>query len=204
VIALVRYTLATVVLSQRFLPPVLLFLAALFIFTSRDNGPLVPVYALSSAAVFVCATWLTVAIVNAEDPVQRSVTSVTAGGSGRVLVASVWVACGWLVVITVVGLAYPLTSGQHPVGPAVFALGAAAELTSGCTGVAIGLLCSRLVIRRAGWSALTALAAVLAFLLVPHLPPINPVFRLLANGTSAGPLLVGATVLTRFVALRRD
>jgi hypothetical protein len=197
---------------------VLLFLAALFIFTSKDNGPLVPVWALSSAAVFVCATWLTVAIVNAEDPVQRSVTIVNAGGSGRVLVASVWVAFGWLVLLTVIGLTYPLTTGHHPVSPAVFALGAAAELTSGCTGVAVGLLCSRLVIRRTGWSALTALAAILAFLLVPHLPPINPVFRLLANGTSAGPLvapvagfgavsvvlLVAATVLTRFVALRRD
>lgn len=217
-IALVRYTLSTVLLSQRYLPPVLLFLAILAVFTSRDDGSLVPVYALCSAAVFVCGTWLTVATVNTEDPVRRSITVVNAGGTGRVLVASVWVAFGWCALIVVIGLLYPLTSGHHPVGPAVFALGAAAELTGGCTGVAVGLLCSRLVIRRTGYSVLAALGAILLLLLVPGLPPVNPVFHLLAGHRSAGSLLApvlafgavsvvlvtASTAVTRFVTLRRD
>jgi hypothetical protein len=218
VISLVRYSLATVVQSQRYLPPVLLFIAILAIFTSKDNGPLVPVYALSSAAVFICATWLTVATVNTEDPTQRSITVVNAGGSGRVLVASVWVAFTWCALIIAIGLFYPLTSGHHPFGLSILLVGALAELTGGCTGVAVGLLCSRLVIRRAGYAAVIALFASFLFLLVPNLPPVNPVFHLLAANRSAASLLlpvlgfgavsvllvVASTALTRFVALRRD
>jgi hypothetical protein len=218
VTALVRYTLATVVQSQRYLPPVLLFIAILAIFTSKDNGSLVPVYALCSAAVFVCGTWLTVATVNTEDPTQRSITVVNAGGQGRVLVASVWVAFAWCALIVVIGLLYPLTSGHHPVAPSILLLGALAELTGGCTGVAVGLLCSRLVIRRAGYAAIVALFATFLFLLVPNLPPVNPVFHLLAGNRSAGSLLLpvlgfGAvsvllvavsTVVTRYVVSRRD
>jgi hypothetical protein len=183
VIALIRHTLSTVLLSQRYLPPVLVFLAALFIFTG-----------------------------------QRSITVVNAGGSGRVLAASVWVSGVWCAAIAVVGLLYPLLVGHHPVGPAVLVLGVLAELTSACTGMALGLLCSRLVIRRTGWSILGALAAVLLFVLVPGVPPVHPVFRMLA-GTRPPPsillpvaafglvsivLLAGATLLTGFVAQRRD
>jgi hypothetical protein len=216
--ALVRYTLSTVVASQRYLPPLLLFLAVLAVFTAADDGPLTPVYAISGAAVFVCGTWLTIAVVNAEDPVQRSITVVNAGGSGRVLVASVWVAFGWCVLLAAAGLLYPLATGHHQVTPAVLALGAAGELTGACTGIAVGLLCSRLVIRRTGWSALAAVAAIMVFLLVPHVPPVHPVFRLLAGDHAPAALLLpvfglgivsvalvaGATVLTRVVALRRD
>jgi hypothetical protein len=217
-IALVRYTLSTVLLSQRYLPPVLLFLAILAIFTSKDNGPLIPVYALCAASVFVCATWLTIATVNTEDPTQQSITVVNAGGAGRVLVASVWVAFGWCALIIVVGLCYPLTSGHHPFGPAIVLLGAVAELTGACAGVAVGLLCSRLVIRRTGYAALVAVGATFLFLLVPHMPPVNPVFHLLAANRSPASLLlpvlgfaavsvlmvVASTAVTRFVALRRD
>jgi hypothetical protein len=82
----------------------------------------------------------------------------------------------------------------------------------------VGLLCSRLVIHRIGWSVLVALTAILGFLLVPGLPPVHPVFVLLAGDRPlhedmapvAGfaalsvALAVGATLVTRFVALRRD
>jgi hypothetical protein len=62
------------------------------------------------------------------------------------------------------------------------------------------------------------LAAIFAFLLVPGLPPVRSVFLLLAGGrpesTMLAPavgfaavavaLLVGSSVLTRFVARRKD
>ncbi|HEX5401637.1 MAG TPA: hypothetical protein VFX16_04965 [Pseudonocardiaceae bacterium] len=218
-IALVRYTLSTVLLSQRYLPPVLVFLAGLLVFTGADdNGPLLPDYAVGTAGVFICGIWLTVVTINAPDPVQRSITVVNGGGSGRVLAASVWVAALWCAFIGVIGLLYPLTVGHHPVDPAVLVLGALAELTSACTGIALGLLCSRLVVRRTGISILAALAAVLLFVLVPGVPPVHPVFQLLAAARPASAilwqvvlfslvsvaLLAASTMCTRFVADRRD
>lgn len=217
-ISLVRYTLATVLLSQRYLPPVLLFVVLLAVFTSNDNGSLLPVYAFGSAAVFACGTWLTIVTVDAEDPTQRSITVVNAGGIGRVLAASTAVAFAGCTLFSVIGLLYPLVTGHHPLGVGVLAVGLIAELAGGCSGVAVGLLCSRLVIRQAGWSVLTALAATIALLLIPGMPPMNRVFHLMVNENRPGAVLpqvalfgvlsvamVAVSVaVTRFVTLHRD
>lgn len=216
--ALVRYTAANFLLSQRFLPPMMLYLAVLFVFTGADSGPVLPVYAVCSAALFVCGTWLTILVVNAEDPAQRSITVVNADGAGRVLVAAVWVAFCACALLGAAGLTYPMVSGHHAFSVSVLALGVLAELTSASTAIALGLVCSRLVIRRTGWAVLLALAGIFVFLLVPNMPPVNAEFRLLAGTASPTSLLLplvafgavavalaaGSTVLTRFVAQRRD
>lgn len=65
---------------------------------------------------------------------------------------------------------------------------------------------------------LTAIGAMFVFLLVPGVPPVNPVFRLLAGdqppahpvgpmllfGAIAVLLLAASTALARFVIVRRD
>ncbi|MCP2163682.1 hypothetical protein [Goodfellowiella coeruleoviolacea] len=217
-IALVRYALATLLHSQRYLPPTLLFVAGLAVFAGSDNGPLAPVYAICAGALFVCATWVTVALVNVEDPVLRAITVVNAGRSGRVLAATVLAALACCLVLAVVGLGYPLVTGRHPVTPVALLLGAEAQLTAACTGVAVGLVCSRLVIGRPGYSLVAALALVLFLLLARGVPPVNPLVRLLTEERAAedvvGPvtgyaaaavvLLLASTALTRFVAARRD
>lgn len=217
-IALIRYALATLLHSQRYLPPTLLFVAGLAVFGGSDNGPLVPVYAICAGALFVCGTWLTVALVNVEDPVLRSVTVVNAGRSGRVLAATVCGALAGCLVLAVVGLGYPLVTGQHPVTPVALLLGVEAQLTAACTGVAVGLLCSRLVIGRPGYSLVVALALVLVLLLARGVPPVNTLVRLLSEERApeamvapatgylavAVALLLASAALTQFVAVRRD
>lgn len=217
-IPLIRYTLANMLLSQRYLPPVLLFVVLLAVFTSNDNGPLMPLYAFCSAAVFVCGTWLTIATVNAEDPTQRSITVVNAGGQGRVLVAAACVAFTGCVALSLLGLVYPVVTGRHAEGVAVLLLGLVAELTGALTGIAVGLLCSRPVIRRPGWSVVTGLLATLVLLLVPGMPPMNDVFHLMLDENQAGTALpgvlgfavlsvalaAGGAAVTGYVAQRRD
>lgn len=217
-IPLFRYTLTTVLLSQRYLPPVLLFVGLMAVFTSNDNGSLLPVYAFASAAVFVCGTWLTIATVHAEDPVQRSITVVNAGGPLRVLAASVGVAFTGCAALGVLGLLYPLTTGRHSLDGVVLVVGLVAELTGACSGIAVGLLCSRLVIRRLGYSVLVALLATFTLLLVPGMPPMNLVFHLMVNVNDAGAVLlptigfavlsvamaVAGTAIAGVVSTRRD
>ncbi|HEX4723867.1 MAG TPA: hypothetical protein VH333_15230 [Pseudonocardiaceae bacterium] len=216
--ALVRYVLASVVHSQRYLPPYLVFLAVMGILTSNDAGSLLPIYAVAAGVELMCATWLTIVVANADDPGQRAITVVNAGGSGRVLVATVLVTAAGCVVMTLFGLFFPLTSGRHRLTVPVVAIGTAAMLTAACTGMAIGLLCARPVIRRTGIMVLTAIGAMLVFLLVPGVPPVNPVFHLLAGdqppahpvgpmllfGAIAVLLLAGSTALARFFIVRRD
>ncbi len=217
-IALIRYTAATVLHSQRYLAPVLLFLALVGISASNDSGPLPPVYGLCAGALFVCATWFTIALTSTEDPVRRAITIVSAGSSARVLLAGVSVAVIGCAILAAAGLVLPLLVGAHPVGMADLVVGIEAELTGAAMGIAIGLLCSRLVIRRQGYALIVAIALVLLVLLVPGLPPVNVLFRMMATATTsavlAGPALgllaisVGVLVVsvfaTQLIATRKE
>jgi hypothetical protein len=215
VTALYRYLLASVLLSQRYLPPTLIFLAAMAVGTTSDNGPLEASYAFCVLAMLVCATWLTVSIVNHEDPTQRKITLVMIGDSLRVLAITVAVVLTWCLPLVAIGLIYPIVTGNHAVSPGALTIGAVAQLSAAMIGISIGLLCSRLVIPRIGIAMLTAAAAILAVLLIRWISPIRAFMTLLSDHhTSAVPLtllavlsaaiLIAALFATRTLADRKD
>ena len=217
-IALIRYTTASMLHSQRYLAPALLFMAVVGISSSNDSGPLPPVYGLCAGALCVCATWLTIVVIGIEDPAHRAILIVSSGDSRRVLAASVSVAVISCSVLSVIGLMLPLLVGTHTVGISDLVLGFEAESTCAAVGISIGLLCSRLVIRRQGYALILAIGLVMAVLLVRGLPPINVLIRLMVNGTASGVLispaggllaiafvvLVSSSIATQFVATRKD
>jgi hypothetical protein len=195
-IALYRYTLTSLLLSQRYLPPTLLFLAALSVGTASDTGPLVRTYSFCVAAMFVCGLWLTVAVVNTEDPTQRSVTIVSAGSARRALAATVGVAAGGCGFLTAIGLFLPNVVGSHVVTSGALAIGAVAQLAAALVGIALGLVCSRLVIRRTGHALVTAIAAILAVLLLRWTSPVMPLVRIMSGERPPGDLIVPVAALS--------
>ena len=199
--ALYRYLMASVLLSQRYLPPTLIFLAALAVGTTSDNGPLQSSYAFCVLAMLVCTTWLTVSIVNHEDPTQRKITLVMIGSSLRVLTMTVAVVITWCVPLLLIGLVYPIVTGKHVVTAGDLAVGAAAQLGAAMIGIAIGLLCSRLVLPRIGVAMLTAAAAILAVLLLRWISPIRPIMTVLSDEKTAGANAVPLTLLAVLSAI---
>jgi hypothetical protein len=216
--ALVRYTSATLLHSQRYLAPVLLFTAAVGVFSSNDSGPLPPVYSSCAAMLFVSATWFTVALVSVEEPTHRAITIVSAGGTRRVLVATIAVAVLGCLAMSVIGLVLPLVFGDHQLSPIDLLVGMEAQLTAAAAGVAVGLLCSRLVIRRPGYALVIALGLVLPVLFTPGLAPVNSMLMLMGRVTTpaelfvplAGMLAIAVAVLaaagvaTHLISTRRD
>lgn len=198
--ALYRYLMAGVLLSQRYLPPTLIFLAAMAVGTTSDNGPLQSSYAFCVLAMLVCTTWLTVSILNHEDPTQHKITLVMIGSSLRVLAITVTVVLTWCVPLVVVGIVYPIVTGKHVVTAGDLVVGAAAQAGAAMIGIAIGLLCSRLVIPRIGIAMLTAAAAILAVLLLRWISPIRPLMTLLSDGRTPGGTAVPLTLLTAVAA----
>jgi len=186
VTALYRYLMTSVLLSQRYLPPTLIFLAAMAVGTTSDNGPLQSSYAFCVLAMLVCTTWLAVSIVNHEDRTQYQITLVMIGSMLRVLAMTVVVVLTWCVPLLVIGLIYPIVTGKHDVTTGDVVVGAAAQLGAAMIGVAIGLLCSRLIIPRIGTAMLTAAAAILAVLLIRWISPVRPLMTVLSNERSAG------------------
>ncbi|RKS70895.1 hypothetical protein BZB76_5375 [Actinomadura pelletieri DSM 43383] len=200
VFALYRYSFTGFVLSQRYAAPALLFCTAVVVGTSADSGPLIGAYSLCAMFMFLCAIWLTATLVNSEDPVQRGVTIVSAGGSARPLAATAAVAVTCCALLTVFGAGYPAMTGKHVVTATGVAVGAGAQLTTAAVGVAVGLVCSRPVIARQGYAVAAAVSAALAAVLVPWLTPVRPTVQLLLSDRSpedvASPLLALALVAT--------
>ncbi|MEU6237575.1 hypothetical protein [Kitasatospora sp. NPDC047058] len=209
--ALVRYLCTTLLLSQRYLAPLLLFTGLVAVLTSSDTGPLTAAYGAAAGAMLLCSTWLTIALVGLEDQAHRAVVVVNAGGSRRVLVGTVCAAVLCCLVLTGLGLGIPFLVGTHRLTVAALLVGVEAQLTCALTGIAVGLLCSRLVFRRQGYALLLALVLLSVLMVAKGLPPVNPLLSRLATTSRAadlltpagGLLVVAAGVLAAGAALTR-
>ncbi|MFJ8434815.1 hypothetical protein ACIQ9P_26290 [Kitasatospora sp. NPDC094019] len=216
--ALVRYQLTTLLLSQRYLAPLLLFTALVTVLTSDDTGPLTATHAASALAVLLAATWLTMALAGLDDPPHRAVLTAATGGPRRLATGTVLAALAACLPLTVLGLVLPLLVGSHSPTAADLLLGAEAQLTCACTGSAVGLLAARPVVRRQGHGLVLALALLLVLTLGKGLPPVNVLLTRLSGhhrsadliGSTglllalAAALLGAAAVLAHTVAVRRD
>lgn len=186
--ALTRYVLALLGRGQTYVPPLLLYAAAIVVLTTNDLGPLVGSYSACALTLFTCLVWLTVTVVNAQTPTQRAVTIVAAGNDRRVLVADTVAATVLCGVLTVVGLLYPVFGGEHEVTATAVAVGALAQIACGLTGIACGLVCSRPVVPRTGYAVVLA-SALTGVVVVAALPPVGPVIRLLSRDDDPAALL---------------
>ncbi|WP_029138546.1 hypothetical protein [Nakamurella lactea] len=198
-VAMIRYRLALLGHSQRYLPPVLLYLAVLATQYTEPLSPLPPEYAISAGTMTVLACWLTITTVAVESPAQRLITLSHARRPARVpagIVVAVLLCC---LALTAVSLCWSLV--VHSGGAATdVTIGALVHLAAALAGIAIGLPCSALLIDRLGWTVIAAVAGLLVLIMVPWVPVLNPVLRALSGITAPGPgiavlSLAGALVL---------
>jgi hypothetical protein len=194
--ALVWYTLSLLGRGQGYLAPLLLFATVLTVLTTNELGPVTNSYGACAAGQLVCMAWLTIASANAENPVQRAMTTVNAGGAGRVMLAGTLTAVLLCAALTVAGLVYPVVAGRPVVTPAAVAAGALAQLGCGAVGIAVGLFCNRQVIARAGYAVLLAVVSIGLLVVVRDLPPVGPLLALMASDRAPAGLLGPVAALT--------
>jgi hypothetical protein len=195
VTALVRYMFSVLLLSQRYLAPLLLFLGLVAVLTSSDTGPLTATYASVAGAMLLCSVWLTMALIGLEDEPHRSIVVVSTGSHLRVLLATAGTAAVWCLLLTAAGLVLPLMFGTHTPGLVDLVLGTEAQLTCAFTGIAIGLVSSRLVFRRQGYALVLALMLLLAALLGKSVSPVNVMLTHLQNTPDSTAALVPTSFL---------
>ena len=85
-LALLRYTLSDTFHAQRWVAPVLI-LGVIDAVASAQTGFVLPTFAIVATALLFVGTWLTVVIVNNEDPVQQTITESCAGNRAKVRLA---------------------------------------------------------------------------------------------------------------------
>jgi hypothetical protein len=153
VIGLVRYGAADVLRSQRWVAPMLTFLAVEAVIAA-GNGTVLPTYAVSAVVLLFVTTWITVVALNVEDPVQEAVIAVAAGSRVRPRVARLVVAFGFGLVLAAVALVTAPVVSSDGVSAAHLAAGAGAHVLTVLAGVSVGALCSRPIVTRTAWAVI--------------------------------------------------
>jgi hypothetical protein len=195
----IRYLLADAFKSQRWLPPVFVYLATTAILYGGDPGTPLPPYGVSEMVLFPLAAWLTVVLVNNEDPVQRHVTIAAVGGWRRLLGGLVGAALVVNGVLVLVATFVPAVIHHHPYAVSDVALGFTAHVVAAVTGIGLGVLCARPIVPTTGWSLVAVVGVSLVLLVVANrLPPVGAMAHLLFSDK---PPPVGPVVAQVAVAL---
>jgi hypothetical protein len=196
----IRYLLADLVKSQRWLPPVFVYLATAGILYGGDPGTPRPPYGVSEMVLFPLAAWLTVVLVNNEDPVQRHVTLAAVGGWHRLLRALVGAALVLNGVLVLLATFVPAVIQHHPYALSDVALGFAAHVIAAVTGIGLGVLCARPVVPTTGWSLVAVVAVSLVVLVVANrLPPVGAMAHLLFDNAPVSAVAVAVQVAVALV-----
>ncbi|MGW2327855.1 ABC transporter [Streptomyces sp. NPDC001700] len=219
--ALLRYQVALLARSHRWLPPLILYAAFMGIGVQAGQ-PVLDSFGYAAAGVLPVAAWL-VRVCVTNEPAAARACAAAARGPGRVHLAGVLTGLGAAVVLGVAGTSYVALVGDPrsadgrvdvPLAAATVA-GLLAALACALLGTAVGALCNRPLLRRPGWAILsTALAALLVSVIGAS--PANAAVSGLVNGSRSGtvsmPLLplavtavlaAGATAIACVVSSRR-
>jgi hypothetical protein len=213
-IALLAYVWDDTLRSQRWVAPVLSF-GAVDAILSAQTGPVLPTFAISASFLFFVATWLTVVIINNEDPVQQWITETCAGSQAKVRLSKLLLAFFLATALGVAGMIGPLASAGRTTA-AQLGAGIWAQLITALGGVALGALCSRPLVTRRAWSVLAGFTVGLATVVIPEGPPTRQLlvlFNKTGHFALAVPvLLIGletaalgavAVLVSQRIALRR-
>lgn len=194
-IPLIRYQLAVLGHSQRYLPPVLLYIGLLAIFYSNNDGPALPGFAVTAAGLLVVAGWLAIALVDVEDAVQRTVTRTHVGSTARMLLGISLTVLLCSIGLGLLAVAWAEVSSGLGYSPSDLGVGLLAHVVCASFGVAIALPCSGLVVQRIGYTVIAAAALFAIALLAKWIPLAFPLLQALSAGAVSTALLVRSALV---------
>jgi hypothetical protein len=186
--ALVHYTLRDFVRSHRFLPPLVMFGVVLAALYAVHPTPVLSSYGATALAMYPLGAWYTAVLLGAEDPVQRQVTIVNGGGTGRVHLAKAFTALLFVSPLILISLLGPaalgfLTLPAHQTLLPYLGVGLLAHLATALTGVALGLLWSPPLVQRTGYTLGGIVLCLVLTVPVNRLAPPLTAIRAMRDGT---------------------
>jgi hypothetical protein len=179
---MLRYQVALLGRSHRWLPPVLLY-AAVVAAGSFGGMPLADGLGWSAAMLVPAVGWLTRVTLTMEPGAARACAA-TADGPRRAQLATLIVALAGGVVLALLGAGYELATTarpRHGLEPLALA-GVAAAVTCLLIGSAIGALCNPPLVRHRGYAIMSTAAVAIAAIAASG-SPANAAIR----ATSASP-----------------
>ncbi|THA79010.1 ABC transporter [Streptomyces sp. A0642] len=205
--ALIRYQTALLLRSQRWLAPVLLYVAFLGVGV-RPGQPVLDSLGYSAAGLLPVTAWLVRVCATQEPPAARTVVAAAVGGQPRAHLAALLAALGCAGTLGAAATAGVLlisepASTDHSVRVPLPSAGLAGLCAAACCvllGAAAGALCTRPLLHRRGRSvAATVLASLLA--LVTSGSPAKYAVTGLVTGSHSGAVHVPVLALLAAAAV---
>lgn len=197
---MIRFTIRLVVRSMRWVGPFLVLLVWVVVSTGvRGTG--LELASVLFPAYVGAGIWLTVATGNVDDDPHRDLLAAAIGSASRLHIArtaSVLVMAGVVAVGVAILIAVVAEPGRSAL--VVVLAGTAVSLSGIMIGIGIGTLLHRPVLRHRG---LSLLLAILGWILVLLLPPVQSVHRSLNDGNANATwlLLLGASAWASLAVL---
>lgn len=182
--------LASGVANRAVLAATVAWLVVLGAVYASDAGPVLPALVVTAAALFPLAAWAGAAQLAATNRDLRALLT-AACGRPRTLLADAIPLLLWTTGAAVLGTLAALILDPNPAPAGDYLLGGALNLLAGGCGAALALAAHARQLTRGGTAALI-LAATLASLLLPGVPPAGPALRAWADPAhppGAGPAL---------------
>jgi hypothetical protein len=198
VTALVRYLLADLARSQRWVAPMAVYLVLVGVLGAA-GGAAATTGSVLAAPLFPLAAWLAWVAAGCEDPVLEAVTATAAGGLRRARLGKLLTGVGAAGLLALPAVA--LTVARVPREPRVWAAVVLALAANVIGGAAVGFACARPVVPRRGLSVVLIALVSVVELIVPGLPPTRATLQLLAGGDTGPAALAGLVVVAAATTL---
>lgn len=183
--ALARYVIARCLTSQRWVPPITLFVLASAVFFTA-GGDATGAGSISALLLVPTTTWMTISALHVDDPSQVAVVGTKVGSMLRARVGTLATVLSSALVLAVLSGVGAVTTDPHHGGVDGIAGTAAGllliDVMCVCSGVVLGQLCARPLVRRAGFSWSLAALGNVALVAVPGSPLVVVLRALSAHG----------------------
>ncbi len=187
------YYLRLLVYRQSATAPVLVFLGILAAIYASPAGPPVAAGLVPALALMPLTAWITRVVATAESEPFAEVSLVALGGPGgrqRAQAAAVLVVACALGGVSLLWAVLANNPGQYSAGSAVAIVGM--SLAEAVAGLGVGTLLGPPV--RPGTTVLSVTGLVVVSLIVPWLPPLNPLLRVGERTPAAAPGVLAAAM----------
>jgi hypothetical protein len=194
------YYLRLLAYRQTALPAVGAYLALLAVIYTGDAGAPVPAATVTSAALMPIGALVFRATAGAESLPFADVTLVVMGGLRRRQLARLLAALVVMTLLSAIATIWAATANPHHYPASTVAIIVGMHLSQSLAGVGLGCLLAAPLPVAPGASAVALAGVVTASLLIPWLPPLNPLLRTLDHGPTPSALTIAA-VLAQAAAL---
>lgn len=107
-----QYSIRDFLRSQKYFPPLLIFILLILVFYTYKPNPVIDSYAVTSLMVYVISAWICVSFLALDSPVQRQLMILHVGGKTRYYIGKLLAIAITSTIIIVFAFLYPIIFGM--------------------------------------------------------------------------------------------